>query len=191
MDDSDEQPRSSPQESTTTTITTPDVLSGGDDDIWASDNDHDAAHASGASTTGEALLSDLPTIKRQHMTDGYREGLSIGKAKVMQTGFDAGYPLGVAIALRAGKVLGYMEGVLEAKDMSEESKVAVKKILNRAKDELAITSLLKGMNDQDIAEFEAVPPSVNMVLSKWEHMVLESAHADEIGQESSKVNARE
>jgi hypothetical protein len=48
------------------------------------------------------------------MTDGYREGLSVGKARVMQSGFDAGYPLGVEIGLRAGNVLGVLEGVIAA-----------------------------------------------------------------------------
>ena len=48
------------------------------------------------------------------MTDGYREGLSVGKAKVMQRGFDAGYPVGVQIGLRVGSVLGILEGVLAA-----------------------------------------------------------------------------
>src|SRR6201999_3459554 len=60
------------------------------------------------------ILSDLPALRRQHMTDGYREGLSVGKARVMQSGFDAGYPLGVEVGLRVGNVLGVLEGVLAA-----------------------------------------------------------------------------
>jgi hypothetical protein len=47
------------------------------------------------------------------MTDGYREGLAVGKASVMQDGFDAGYPFGVEIGLRVGVVLGVLEGVVE------------------------------------------------------------------------------
>jgi len=47
------------------------------------------------------------------MTDGYREGLAVGKASVMQEGFDAGYPFGVEIGLRVGVVLGVLEGIVE------------------------------------------------------------------------------
>ncbi|KIY01413.1 uncharacterized protein Z520_02965 [Fonsecaea multimorphosa CBS 102226] len=62
----------------------------------------------------EVILSDVPSLRRQHMTDGYREGLSVGKARVMQRGFDAGYPLGVEVGLRVGTVLGVLEGVVSA-----------------------------------------------------------------------------
>ena len=69
------------------------------------------------------MLSDLPSIRRQHMTSGYREGLSVGKAQVIQSGFDAGYPIGVEIALRAGKVLGVLEGSFAVKQKEKERKV--------------------------------------------------------------------
>lgn len=169
MNENERQDRSSPLESPMTNITTPEVASE-DDDIWASD-EHDPSHATTTSGVNDDMLSDLPTIKRQHMTDGYREGLSIGKAKVMQKGFDAGYPIGVSIAMRAGKVLGCIEGVLAAKDLSDESRRTVRKLLDRAKQELAITALLKDMNDQDIAGFESVPSSIQRVLGKWESEV--------------------
>lgn len=177
MEGSDQKSHSSPLESPLTGITTPDATSGDDDDIWASD-DHRDFQSPVTSNNREALLSDLPTIKRQHMTDGYREGLSIGKAKVMQSGFDLGYPIGANIAMRAGKVLGCIEGILAAKNISDESKVAVGNLLSQAKDELAITALLKDMNDQDIANSVAVPSSILGILSKWENTVFGSSQAD-------------
>ena len=62
----------------------------------------------------DEILSDLPAVRRQHMNDGYREGLSVGKARVMQSGFDAGYPVGVEVGLRVGAVLGVLEGIVAA-----------------------------------------------------------------------------
>lgn len=59
------------------------------------------------------ILSEVPQLRRQHVTDGYREGLSVGKANVMQRGFDSGYPFGVEIGSRVGKVFGVLEGILE------------------------------------------------------------------------------
>ncbi|KAK5457049.1 Essential protein Yae1, N terminal [Exophiala xenobiotica] len=114
-----------------TTVTTPDQSPGADEDIWdtSSDHDHDQPaglllhpqHGGGGGEgVGELavsgrreILSDLPQLRRQHMTDGYREGLAVGKASVMQDGFDAGYPFGVEIGLRVGVVLGVLEGVVE------------------------------------------------------------------------------
>lgn len=63
---------------------------------------------------GGEILSDIPSLRRQHMTDGYREGLAVGKARIMQAGFDAGYPFGVEIGLRVGQVLGVLEGIVSA-----------------------------------------------------------------------------
>ncbi|OAL40084.1 hypothetical protein AYO20_00502 [Fonsecaea nubica] len=122
-----------------TTVTTPDQSPGNDDDIWDTSSDHEhgphataltgggsdfpaqsstdtSSHGQGgaAGIRREVILSDVPSLRRQHMTDGYREGLSVGKARVMQSGFDAGYPLGVEVGLRVGKVLGILEGVVSA-----------------------------------------------------------------------------
>ncbi|EXJ70184.1 uncharacterized protein A1O5_06252 [Cladophialophora psammophila CBS 110553] len=77
-------------------------------------NDEPQAQLSG--DLHEEMLSDVPSLRRQHMTDGYREGLSVGKARVMQRGFDAGYPLGVELGLRVGKVLGVLEGVIHGSE---------------------------------------------------------------------------
>lgn len=159
--------RSSSVSSPATAATTPEAISA-DDDIWASDHENDSTASNQAQAQSENLLSDLPTVKRQHMTDGYREGLSVGKAKVMQKGFDDGYPLGVMIALRAGKILGCMEGVLAAKDIPNEQKTAVRKLYEQAKSELAINSLLKDMNDQMIMESDTIPAAVANTVKKWE-----------------------
>ncbi|ETI28318.1 hypothetical protein G647_00767 [Cladophialophora carrionii CBS 160.54] len=129
-----------------TTITEPEQSPGADDDIWDTSSDHfplttaqhpdhdlDATSApyphdddSHPRFVRGAILSDLPALRRQHMTDGYREGLSVGKARVMQSGFDAGYPLGVEVGLRAGNVLGVLEGVIAALTSSKSGAGSVR-----------------------------------------------------------------
>lgn len=116
-------------------MTTPEQSPGLDEDIWdtSSDHGHDvqllggqqdplaAGEGDGDEDTlvvehgpGQRILSDVPSLRRQHMTAGYREGLSVGKARVMQAGFDHGYPFGVEIGMRVGTVLGVLEGLVAA-----------------------------------------------------------------------------
>lgn len=56
--------------------------------------------------------SDLPSLRRQHVTTGYREGISTSKGSHVQSGFDAGLPLGAQLGMRAGTVLGILEGLV-------------------------------------------------------------------------------
>ncbi|CAG8115799.1 unnamed protein product [Penicillium salamii] len=56
--------------------------------------------------------SDLPSLRRQHVTAGYRDGTSTSKGLHVQDGFDAGFPIGAQMGMRAGTVLGIMEGLL-------------------------------------------------------------------------------
>ena len=116
-------------------MTTPEQSPGDDDDIWDTSSDHDPIpnqqehhETSDLDTSldatdyrdpefrvrGQWILSDLPALRRQHMTDGYREGLAVGKARVMQSGFDSGYPIGVEVGLKVGNIIGVLEGVIAA-----------------------------------------------------------------------------
>jgi hypothetical protein len=56
--------------------------------------------------------SDLPSLRRQHVTAGYRDGTAASKGAHVQQGFDAGFPVGAQMGMRAGTVLGIMEGLL-------------------------------------------------------------------------------
>ncbi|EYE96093.1 Yae1 family protein [Aspergillus ruber CBS 135680] len=88
------------------------------------DNDPDAEATAPAAA---AEPSDLPSLRRQHVTTGYRDGISLSKGEHVQDGFDAGFPVGAQLGMRAGTVLGILEGVLRG----YESKVgggAVKKL---------------------------------------------------------------
>ncbi|RMZ80088.1 hypothetical protein DV737_g3140, partial [Chaetothyriales sp. CBS 132003] len=109
----------------------------------------------------DQLLSDLPSIRRQHMTDGYREGLAVGKAQVMQAGFDAGFAVGVALGLRAGRVMGVLEGVA----------AAATELHDAARRELDVKQLLGRVNDREVSQAQGVAglgSGVEEVLTKWE-----------------------
>ena len=56
--------------------------------------------------------SDVPRMRTQQTTAGYREGIAAAKASVAQPGFDEGFPLGAALGLRAGMLVGVLEGIL-------------------------------------------------------------------------------
>ncbi|PGH03682.1 hypothetical protein GX51_03946 [Blastomyces parvus] len=58
--------------------------------------------------------SDLPFLRRQHVTAGYRDGISIAKGEHVQRGFDGGFPVGAELGLRVGTVLGVLEGLAAA-----------------------------------------------------------------------------
>ncbi|KAJ5768120.1 hypothetical protein N7533_000703 [Penicillium manginii] len=55
--------------------------------------------------------SESPALRRQHVTAGYRDGVSASKGEHVQEGFDAGYPVGAQLGMRAGTILGILEGL--------------------------------------------------------------------------------
>lgn len=70
--------------------------------------------------------SDLPSLRRQHVTAGYREGITTSKGQYVQDGFDAGFPVGAQLGVRAGTVLGVLEGVLRGYESRAASAVVKK-----------------------------------------------------------------
>lgn len=134
------------------------------DDIW---DDEIENHAT------EEVLSDLPAMKRQHMNDGYREGLTASKAKVMQAGFDEGYPMGVQIAMRAGPILGILEAYLACKSidaipgMRERVQITYKDAIR----DLDIGSLFQNTDEEDIATLKTISVFVHDTLEYWEGQV--------------------
>ena len=63
---------------------------------------------------GSAEISDIPRLKEKHETEGYRDGVTKGKAESVQKGFDEGYSLGAILGLRIGEILGIIEGIYNA-----------------------------------------------------------------------------
>ncbi|KAL4924540.1 Yae1 family protein [Aspergillus undulatus] len=84
------------------------------DDIFGSSPPH-----SQSATTLEP--SDLPLLRREHVTAGYRDGISASKADHVQHGFDTGFPVGAQLGMRAGTILGILEGVLRGYESSSSA----------------------------------------------------------------------
>lgn len=141
-----------------------------DEDVWASSSPVESA-VQNHSHRETDIMSDLPALRRQHMTDGYREGLSVGKAKVMQQGFDQGYPAGVTIALRAGNVLGVLEGMIAAKDVEHEFRLEIRNVYEQARTELVVSDMLKNISDEEIMGHEGLLIRLGATVSKWEQIV--------------------
>ncbi|GKZ17235.1 essential protein Yae1, N terminal [Aspergillus brasiliensis] len=95
------------------------------DDIFGS-SPPPTTHHSHPTTTTSNEPSDLPSLRRQHVTAGYRDGISASKTAHVQSGFDAGFPIGAQLGMRAGTILGILEGVLRGYDDSQ--KAVVKKL---------------------------------------------------------------
>ena len=97
---------------------------------------------------GNAEWSDIPRLKEKHETEGYRDGVTKGKARSVQKGFDEGYSLGATLGLQIGKILGVLEGICHAvqtaaKDPAskgneewEVQRVRIEKLFEDAKGEL-------------------------------------------------------
>jgi hypothetical protein len=102
---------------------------------------------------GNVEPSDIPRLKEKHETEGYRDGVTRGKAQTVQVGFDEGYGLGAVLGLRVGKVLGLIEGIWGPVDatakgtegegngvpqewIAERERERLEKLFNEAKEEL-------------------------------------------------------
>jgi hypothetical protein len=83
------------------------------DDVFGSDGGSPVFGSEHAEVQ-EAHPSDVRRLQTEHTTAGYREGISVAKAKSIQAGFDEGFSLGATIGLKAGQVLGLLEGVAGA-----------------------------------------------------------------------------
>ncbi|KAJ5116315.1 Essential protein Yae1 N-terminal [Penicillium angulare] len=84
-------------------------------------------NATATSTSVEP--SDLPSLRRQHVTAGYRDGVSVSKGERVQDGFDAAFPVGAQLGMRAGTILGILEGI--TRGLEERSASVVKKPTTR------------------------------------------------------------
>lgn len=103
-------------------------------------------HGEATGSTGNTEHSDVPRLRRIHVTSGYREGISVSKEEHIQAGFDEGFSLGGEIGMRAGWCLGVLEGIQQAISSTDEG---VEGYLKRAqemqadaKEELVLEKLL-------------------------------------------------
>ncbi|KAJ1712649.1 Essential protein Yae1, N terminal [Aspergillus flavus] len=97
------------------------------DDIFGSSPPHgDTLIHRETTTTSHPEPSELPSLRRQHVTAGYRDGVSASKTEHVQSGFDAGFPVGAQLGMRAGTILGILEGVIRGYE-SRASSAVIKK----------------------------------------------------------------
>ncbi|KAM7222531.1 hypothetical protein V8F06_002025 [Rhypophila decipiens] len=103
---------------------------GMNDDVWGDDDDDTPFHQPAELTSGSeqplhlrtqpesgsgfVSVSDIPRLKQEHTTAGYRDGVTIAKAASVQAGFDEGYGLGATIGAHAGRLLGLLQGLVGA-----------------------------------------------------------------------------
>ncbi|QSZ32447.1 hypothetical protein DSL72_002021 [Monilinia vaccinii-corymbosi] len=120
------------------------------DDVFGSEPGSPAVHGSGGYggdvfVNGNTEVSDIPRLKEKHETEGYRDGVTRGKAQRVQEGFDEGYGLGAVLGLKMGRVIGILEGVLGAVSVSAKKsqdaqwggeKRRLEELLKNAKEEL-------------------------------------------------------
>ncbi|KAK4218873.1 hypothetical protein QBC37DRAFT_411741 [Rhypophila decipiens] len=91
------------------------------DDVWGDDDSslHSAELARQQTPNLQAVqrsadVSDIPRLKQEHTTAGYRDGVTIAKVASVQAGFDEGYGLGATIGAQAGRLLGLLQGLVGA-----------------------------------------------------------------------------
>lgn len=95
---------------------------------------------------GNTEHSDVPRLRRIHVTQGYREGIAVSKEEHIQAGFDEGFSLGGEIGIRAGWCLGVLEGIHQAlarTDSGDNEPVkCIRDTYAEAKEELVLEKLL-------------------------------------------------
>lgn len=112
------------------------------DDVFGSDSGSPVFESEDHSEARETHPSDIRRLQAEHVTAGYREGITAAKTKSIQVGFDEGFSLGATIGLKAGQVLGFLEGITGAlqAEHSDESQEA-RRCLEEARKELAAESI--------------------------------------------------
>jgi len=183
------------------------------DDVFGDDSD-DPNVVSAANTRngddhvlhtahGEAL--DIARLRRTHVTNGFRDGLSESKGKFVQEGFDEGYSLGAVIGSKAGWLLGVLESVCRATGLNTSKDDGVKgtapdfpirtgpgleAALNQARKDLSLQTLfgeqyfgadgiwtyeVPTAHDEESVTFLDVSNAHPMV-SKWSQIIKEMAN---------------
>jgi hypothetical protein len=62
----------------------------------------------------EEYVLDAYRMRREHITAGYRDGVSDGREALAQSGFDEAFPLGSHIGVRAGEIRGLINALCDA-----------------------------------------------------------------------------
>ncbi|KAI0838117.1 hypothetical protein F5Y06DRAFT_62744 [Hypoxylon sp. FL0890] len=130
----------------------------------------------------DAISLDTRRLQTQHTTEGYRDGIAVGKAESIQAGFDEGFSVGAHVGLKAGRILGLLEGVAGAlKESGHHSSTRIEQLLSDAKSDLNTDSIfseqywtpdgswryrVKGSEDNSKVSFEDLALK-HPVIMKW------------------------
>ncbi|RYP80844.1 hypothetical protein DL770_006085 [Monosporascus sp. CRB-9-2] len=120
------------------------------DDVFGSDSEAPPSLGShGPSHADRALAPDVRRLQVTHSTEGYREGITAGKAQSIQAGFDEGYNLGANVGLKAGQLLGLLEGIAASlgqrcADADADDCERASRLLADARQELRTESIFDG-----------------------------------------------
>ncbi|KAI1370692.1 hypothetical protein F4677DRAFT_344456 [Hypoxylon crocopeplum] len=139
------------------------------------------------SESDDVISLDTSRLRTQHITEGYRDGITTGKADSLQGGFDEGFGLGANVGLKAGHLLGLLEGIVDALRESGLHSALTDQLLSTATKELSTNSIfaeeywasdgnwtytVQGSRDDGEVLFEDVA-SKHPVIMKWEKLVRE------------------
>ena len=102
--------------------------------------------------------SDIPRVRAQHNTSGYRDGIAFSKSLYTQEGFDEGYSLGAAVGRKVGLILGILGGLAIALRNEDDS---VRDLEREARAELTVEKILgktwwnwEAVGDEDVWKFD-------------------------------------
>lgn len=119
--------------STQTDHPAPEVDNSLDDIFGSSPPPESGREAPGPHTETHAAPepSEFPSLRRQHVTAGYRDGVATSKGEHVQEGFDAGFPIGARLGMRAGTIVGILEGIVRGLEDRSGSGVVKKPVSAR------------------------------------------------------------
>lgn len=93
----------------------------------------------------DAISLDTRRLQAQHTTEGYRDGITAGKAESIQSGFDEGFSLGAEIGLKVGQILGLLQGVAAAlRETGLDGSARINQLVSDATEELGADSIFAG-----------------------------------------------
>jgi hypothetical protein len=127
--------------------------------------------------------SEIPRLRAQHNTSGYRDGIASSKSLHTQEGFDEGYSLGAVVGRKVGYILGVLGGIAVALRNKDEEH-SMERLEKEAREELTVEEILgkrwwnwEAAGDEDVWRFEVGDTSTSAVTAEiheeisWQQIV--------------------
>jgi hypothetical protein len=89
---------------------------------------------------------DTTKLRSVHNTQGYRDGISTSKEKMLQVGFDQGFYVGAGVGGRIGRIVGLLDGLVQDTVVVERGRgdgmrKEIQELREKARRELSIESV--------------------------------------------------